>query len=105
MTNALKIVLNCCQLRAISKFQNRLSSVFCFNDQTLKELTSGVHCVKRVRIRRYSISLPYSVRMRENAGKIRTRITPNMDTFYAVVEFKSQCGLLNETYYGKTLGC
>ena len=57
MTNALKIVLNCCQLRAVFKFQNRLSSVFCFNDQTLKELTSGVHCVKRVRIRRYSISL------------------------------------------------
>ena len=30
-----------------------------------------------------SISL-YSVRMRENARKIRTRITPNMDAFYAV---------------------
>ena len=28
---------------------------------------------------------PYSLRMRENAGKIRTRITPNTDTFYAVV--------------------
>ena len=27
---------------------------------------------------------PYSVRMRENAGKMRTRITPNTDTFYAV---------------------
>ena len=26
----------------------------------------------------------YSVRMRENAGKMRTRITPNTDTFYAV---------------------
>ena len=26
---------------------------------------------------------PYSVR--ENAGKIRSRITPNTDTFYAVV--------------------
>ena len=24
---------------------------------------------------------PYSVRMRENAGKMLTRITPNMDTF------------------------
>ena len=27
---------------------------------------------------------PYSVRMRENTGKVRTRITPNTDTFYAV---------------------
>ena len=28
---------------------------------------------------------PYSVRMRENTGKMRTRITPNTDTFYAVL--------------------
>ena len=59
------------------------------------------HCVKRVRIRSYSgphfsrifshldwiqrdsIS-PYSVRMRENPGKMRTRITPNTDSFYAL---------------------
>ena len=58
------------------------------------------HCVKRVRIRCYSgphfpafsrirteygdrIS-PYSVQMRENAGKMRTRITPKTDTFYTV---------------------
>ena len=27
---------------------------------------------------------PYSVRMRENAGKMQTRITPNTETFYAV---------------------
>ena len=51
-------------------------------------------CVNRDRIRSYSgphfsrisrilrIS-PYSVRMRENPGKIRTRITPNTDIFYA----------------------
>ena len=42
LQNALKRVLNCCQLRAIFKFQNRLSSVFRFNDQIPKELTSGV---------------------------------------------------------------
>ena len=57
------------------------------------------NCVKRVRIQSYSgphfshifphsdwirsIS-PYLVRMRENAGKMWTRITPNTDTFYAV---------------------
>ena len=28
---------------------------------------------------------PHSARMRENAGKIRIRITPNTDTFYAVI--------------------
>ena len=38
------------------------------------------HSVKRVHI-----SL-YSVRMRENPGKMRTRITPNTDSFYAVKE-------------------
>ena len=27
---------------------------------------------------------PYSVRMRENAGKMQKRITPNTDTFFAV---------------------
>ena len=27
---------------------------------------------------------PYSVRMRENAGKMQARITPNKDTLYAV---------------------
>ena len=27
---------------------------------------------------------PYSVRMRENTGKIGTGITPNTDSFYAV---------------------
>ena len=60
----------------------------------------NAHCLKGVRIWSYSgphfssfsrfrteyreiLSL-YSVRMRENAGKIRTRITPNTDTFYAV---------------------
>ena len=42
LQNAVKRVLNCCQLRAIFKFQSRLSSVFRFNDQIPKELTSGV---------------------------------------------------------------
>ena len=60
-----------------------------------------INCVKSVRIRSYSglhfsrifqnternggsIS-PYAVRMRENAGNMRTKITPNTDTFYAVI--------------------
>ena len=62
----------------------------------------NIHCVKSVCIRSYSgphfprifphselirRDSPYSVRMRENAGKVRTRITPNMDTFYAVIGY------------------
>ena len=60
------------------------------------------HCLKSVHIWSYSGShfsglfricseyreirsiTPYSVQMRENTGKMRSRITPNMDTFYAV---------------------
>ena len=56
---------------------------------------TDTHCVKSVRIRsysgphfpafglnteRYSVSL----RIQSECGKIRTRITPNRDTFYAV---------------------
>ena len=73
----------------------------------------NIHCIKSVHIQSYSgpyfpafsrirtkygeirstspygvlirsISL-YSVPTRENAGKMRTRITPNMDSFYAVI--------------------
>ena len=33
---------------------------------------------------------PYSVRMRENAGKMRIRIIPNTDNFYAVYSQKCQ---------------
>ena len=31
---------------------------------------------------------PYSVQMRENAGKMRTRITPDTDTFYTVLNLR-----------------
>ena len=33
----------------------------------------------------WSAFFPYSVRMRKNVGKMRNRITPNMDTFYVVL--------------------
>ena len=48
-----------------------------------------LHCVKSVRTQSYSgphfpafgqSIFSYSFRMRENTGKMRTRITPNMDT-------------------------
>ena len=55
------------------------------------------HCVKSVRIRSYSgpyfsafrlntESYGVSLRIQSECGKIRTRITPNTDTFYAVSE-------------------
>ena len=73
-----------------------------------------LHCIKKVRIRSFSdphfsrifshsdrIS-PYSVQMRENQGKVRTRITLNTDSFYAALLFDKvlpfgnfwQCGRL-----------
>ena len=73
-----------------------------------------LHCIKKVRIRSFSdphfsrifshsdrIS-PYSVQMRENQGKVRTRITLNKDSFYAALLFDKvlpfgnfwQCGRL-----------
>ena len=43
------------------------------------------------------IRSPYSVRVRENAGKMRTRITPNTDSFYAVLKNSSTYYLLSTT--------
>ena len=45
---------------------------------------------------------PYSVRMQENAGKIWTRITPNTDTFCAVIAWDS-LRLDNRTIFGGKL--
>ena len=79
-----------------------INTVYCITFFIISRVTSHMcHCVKSVRIRSYSgphFSLsrirteygetlrisPNSVRMRENAGKMGTRITPNTDTFYAV---------------------
>ena len=52
----------------------------------------ALHCVKSVRIQSYSGPhfsriFPYSDWMRENAGKMRTKITPNKDTVYAVLTY------------------
>ena len=43
-------------------------------------------CISRIRTEYGEIS-PYSVRMRKNAGKMLTRITPNKDAFYAVQSY------------------
>ena len=55
-----------------------------------------MHCVKSVRFRRYSGAhfpafrlnterYSISLRIQSTCGKMRTRITPNTDTFYAVM--------------------
>ena len=57
---------------------------------------SNLHCVKNVRIWSYSglyslalelntVRYSVSLRIQSEWGKIHTRITPNMDTFYAVL--------------------
>ena len=71
-----------------------------------------VHCVKSVRIRSYSG--PYFSGFRLNTerysisfcnqfecGKIRTRINPNTDTFYAVLVFNCTLSTKNSRYLKK----
>ena len=65
--------------------------------KVVPSILQKIHCVKRVRIRsfsgpyfsafglsteRYGVSLP----IQSKCGKIRTWITPNMDTFHAVID-------------------
>ena len=61
-----------------------------------EKLTWNLHCVKSVHIQSYSGShfptfglntkrYSVSLRIQLECGKIQTRITPNMDTFYAVL--------------------
>ena len=49
-------------------------------------------------IRTEYCSSPYSVRMPENAGQMRTRITPNTDTFYTV-----QTTLMESFFYSEII--
>ena len=49
---------------------------------------------------------PYSVRMQENAGKMRTRITPNTDSFYTVVIVETELNVevIETAHIKKLLG-
>ena len=63
-------------------------------DHKENTIDAELHCVTSVRIWSYSGPhfsriFPYSARMWENAGKMRTRITPNRDALYAVLELKN----------------
>ena len=62
----------------------------------LTRLLGSIHCVKSVRIRSYSgphfpafglntERFTESLRIQSECGKMRTRITPNRDTFYVVI--------------------
>ena len=62
----------------------------------LTRLLGSIHCVKSVRIRSYSgphfpafglntERFAGSLRIQSECGKMPTRITPNRDTFYAVI--------------------
>ena len=66
-----------------------------------------MHCVKSVRI--WSYAGPYfptfrlnterygvSLRTQSDCGKIRTRITPNIDTFYALNDYSNDFNELLE---------
>ena len=74
--------------------------IYFYNKGLFLKLVSVIHCAKSVRIR--SFSGPYfpafglnterygvSVRIQSECGKIRTRKTPNTDTFYAVILFSN----------------
>ena len=88
-----RFVLFCLDLELLAKIKKDLVSTHSQNPSLL-------HSVKDVRIRSYSDphfprifpnpdwiqrDTPYLSVFRPNAGKKRTRITPNKDTFYALV--------------------
>ena len=79
-----------CSGKLLLKFCENIMKCICWS--ILLKKTYTVHCVKSARIRSYSSPrfariFPDSVfrRNAESARKMRTRITPNTDTFYAVV--------------------
>ena len=84
----------------ITNFTKRNSKITLLHKKLRGLNTKKIHCVRSVRIRSYSgLHLPafglntdiYHVflRIQSECGKTRTRITPNTDTFYAVIAVKS----------------
>ena len=83
----------------IEKIDNRYAnaiSIFTITTTVIYTNTSKIHCLKSVRIRNYSgLHFPtfgqnterygVSLRIQAEYGKMRTRITSNKDTFYAVI--------------------
>ena len=71
----------------IFKYLTLFSLLICF--LCLLQLLETFPAFSRIRglnAERYSVSIcPYSDQMRENTGKIQTKITPNSDTFHSVI--------------------
>ena len=78
-------------LRNISIAVSRLAYFFISSPTIARSAVDTLHCVKRVRIRSYSglnfstFVLNTALRIESECVKLWTRITPNTDTFYAVV--------------------
>ena len=78
--------------------ESQLASVF------EKISVKNFHCLKSVRIRRFSGSHFPAVflRIQSKCGKIRARTTPNTDTFYAVLVFLEELWKLSDQDEKKT---
>ena len=73
----------------IEKINNRYASaisIFAITTTVTSTNASKIHCQKSVRIRYHSdLHFPVSLPIQAEYGKMRTRITSNKDTFYAVI--------------------
>ena len=105
-------------------YQPKFNTLQLREDKTSKYVVSwksdGIHCVKSVRIQSYfdpylpafglnTESYSVSLHIQFECGKARTRITPNTDTFYAVM-YTSRLFLTSGTllpitkYFGHKIG-
>ena len=84
------LFLNALRNISIAVF-SRLAYFFISSPTIARSAVDTLHCVKRVRIRSYSglhfstFVLNTALRIESECVKLWTRITPNTDTFYAVV--------------------
>ena len=68
----------------------KVTALHCINVSVFRVILVRIFpAFSHIRTEYGEIISPYSVRMRENVGKMWTRITPNTDTFYAVLWLKT----------------
>ena len=98
-----------CKIFNNTYFEKHLWTAACdYQQVTLRKKCSYSELLWSAFCRIFAHSDPYSVRMRENAGKIRTRITPNTNTFCAVLvidyfdinSFRNEFGQLQLLFEG-----
>ena len=85
-----------CQLEHLHRYQNVVTCCkYCWISCWIKFVISLIHCVKSFRIRSYfgphfpvfrlnKEIYSVSLRIQSECGKMRTRVTPNRDTFHIV---------------------